>query len=140
MLYRYTDKDLDLLGRLIRAEAVGEGREGMLMVGNVVNNRIIAYCHVFKDLRTLRDVLYQRNAFAAVNSPKFNARATTKEKDLAKKSFRGHRLWPATNALWFYAPGRTAQCRDTWFDQQFTGKYRNHCFYRPDPGVCEQLD
>lgn len=139
MLYKYTDKDLDLLGRLIRAEAVGEGREGMLKVGNVVLNRIIVNCLDFKNLKTLSDVLYQQNAFKAINSPLFIYRATSKEKELAKKSFRGYRLWPATNALWFYAPNRYEECRSTWFDQQLAGRYKNHCFYRPDPGICSEL-
>ena len=34
-LVQYTSKELDLLARLMRAEAVGEGDYGMLMVGNV---------------------------------------------------------------------------------------------------------
>ena len=140
MLYRYTDKDLDLLGRVMRAEAVGEGREGMLKVGNVVINRLKVNCHVFTDLRTIYDVLYQENAFAGVDSPLFVSRATAKEKELARKAFRGHKLWPATNALWFYAPRYGEECRPTWFDQQLAGRYKNHCFYRPDPGICEELN
>jgi len=130
-MYRYTDKELDLMGRLLRAEAVGEGPDGMLKVGNVVNNRIKATCDVFKNLTTLNQVIYQRNAFAAINSPLFNgSRATTKEKDLAKKSFRGHKLWPSTRALWFHSMDKN-DCRPTWFNQPLTGKYKNHCFYRP---------
>ena len=38
----YTEKELDLLARLMRAEAVGEGDLGMLMVGNVIVNRALA--------------------------------------------------------------------------------------------------
>lgn len=34
----YNQREVDLLARLIRAEAVGEGDEGMLLVGNVVVN------------------------------------------------------------------------------------------------------
>jgi len=139
MLYRYTDKDIDLLGRLIRAEAIGEGKDGMLKVGNVVTNRIVSNCLDFKDLRNLNDVVYQRNAFAATESPKFTSRATTIEKELAKKALRGHRLWPASNALWFYAPSGSSECRATWFNQQLAGRYKGHCFYRPDPGVCSEL-
>ena len=139
MLYRYTDKEVALLGRLLRAEAVGEGTDGMLKVGNVVTNRIISNCLDFKDLRTLNDVIYQKNAFAAIKSPKFTSRATTKEKQLAEKSLKGHKLWPASNALWFYAPRKNEECRATWFNQQLAGKYKNHCFYRPDPGVCSEL-
>lgn len=59
MLVSYTTKELDLLARLMRAEAVGEGDLGMLMVGNVAVNRAIADCLTFKDIRTISDVVYQ---------------------------------------------------------------------------------
>ena len=56
---KYTDKELDLLARLMRAEALGEGNLGMLMVGNVVVNRAIANCLTFKNTRSIYDVIYQ---------------------------------------------------------------------------------
>ena len=37
----YNTKELDLLARIMRAEATGEGNLGMLMVGNVGINRVI---------------------------------------------------------------------------------------------------
>ena len=49
MLLKYTTKELDLLARLMRAEALGEGELGMLMVGNVIVNRTIADCLTFKN-------------------------------------------------------------------------------------------
>ena len=36
----YNSKEVELLARLIKAEALGEGQEGMLLVGNVVVNRV----------------------------------------------------------------------------------------------------
>ena len=42
MIVKYTDKELELLARLMRAEALGEGSLGMLMVGNVGVNRGLA--------------------------------------------------------------------------------------------------
>ena len=44
---KYTDNERDLLARLMRAEALGEGNLGMLMVGNVIVNRAIANCDIF---------------------------------------------------------------------------------------------
>ena len=55
----YTEEELELLARLIRAEAVGEGDLGMLMVGNVIVNRALASCLDFQDIRTITDVIYQ---------------------------------------------------------------------------------
>lgn len=43
----------------MRAEAEGEGRQGMLYVGNVIVNRLAANCIDFKNLRTVSQVIYQ---------------------------------------------------------------------------------
>lgn len=59
----YNDSDVDLLARIMKAEALGEGEEGMLMVGNVVVNRVVANCDVFKDTRTISEVVYQKMLF-----------------------------------------------------------------------------
>ena len=139
MLIKYTTKELDLLARLMRAEAVGEGDLGMLMVGNVIVNRTIADCLTFKNNRTLTDTIYQSpGGFSGINSNLFFSSATTKEKQLAERVARGEYYYPATNALWFYAPGNSS-CKQTWFNQNFAGKYKSHCFYEPETGVCEKL-
>lgn len=59
MIVKYTDKELELLARLMRAEAVGEGNLGMLMVGNVGINRVLADCLTFKDITTISQMIYQ---------------------------------------------------------------------------------
>ena len=140
MLLTYTTKELDLCARLMRAEALAEGDLGMLMVGNVIVNRAIANCLDFKNIRTITDVVYQSpGGFTGKNSSLFNSSATTKEKELAKRVLKGEYYHPATNALWFYAPSGGASCRATWFNQRNSGRYKNHCFYAPDPGICGQL-
>ena len=57
-IIQYTEKELDTLARLMRAEAIGEGELGMLMVGNVVVNRAIANCLTFKNTPTINDVIF----------------------------------------------------------------------------------
>lgn len=104
MLFNYTDRELDLLARIMRAEALGEGNLGMLMVGNVVANRVLADCLTFKNIDSIYDAIYQPNQFTGVNSSLFNASATTLEKQLAQRIVRGEYYHPATNALWFYSP------------------------------------
>ena len=64
MIVKYTPKELELLARLMRAEAVGEGQLGMLMVGNVAINRVLADCLTFKNVKTLYDAIYQNNQFS----------------------------------------------------------------------------
>ena len=134
---KYTE--LDLLARLMRAEALGEGTLGMLMVGNVVVNRAIANCLTFKNTRTIYDVIYQSGAFTGINSELFFSAATSKEKDLAKRVLNGEYYYPATNALWFYAPTKGSSCVPYWYEQRLSGSYKNHCFYEPYPGICKEL-
>ena len=141
MLLKYTNKELDLCARLMRAEALSEGNLGMLMVGNVIVNRAIANCLDFKNIRTITDVVYQKKGgFVGTNSSLFNSgSATTKEKELATRVLKGEAYYPATNALWFYAPSKNQNCKTTWFNQENTGRYKSHCFYAPDQGTCNEL-
>ena len=140
MLINYTSKELDSMARLMRAEAIGEGNLGMLMVGNVIVNRAIADCLDFKKIRTLNDVIYAKSGgFDGIKSSLFKGKSTTKEKELAKKCIKGEYYYPATNALWYYAPSKKASCKSSWFKQSLAGRYKNHCFYKPNQGVCSQL-
>lgn len=140
MIIQATSKDRDLLARLMRAEAVGEGELGMLMVGNVVVNRAIAECLTFDNVNTIPQVIYQSpGGFSGVNSPLFYGSPTTKERQLADRVIKGEYFHPATNALWFYAPGTGVDCKTTWWDQPLAGKYKNHCFYNPTPGECNEI-
>lgn len=139
MIINYSTKELDLLARIMRAEALAEGDLGMLMVGNVVVNRAISNCLDFKNIRTITDVVYQKNQFVGVNSSLFNKGSTTKEKELAKRVLRGEYYYPATNALYFYSPSKGSSCKSTWFNQPLAGRYKNHCFYKPKSGECKEL-
>ena len=137
----YTSKERDMLARLMRAEAIGEGDLGMLMVGNVVVNRTIANCLTFKDIRNLNEAINQNpGGFSGVNSPLFFSNPTTKEKGLADKVIQGKYYHPATNALWFDAPKQGESCSPTWWEQRNSGRYKNHCFYIPDPGICKTIN
>ena len=139
MLVNYTTKELDLLARIMRAEAQTEGDLGMLMVGNVVVNRVIADCYIFKNIDSIEEAIYQPNQFVGTNSSLFNASPTTTERRLAERILRGEYYYPATNALWFYAPSGNSSCKTTWYDQALAGRYKSHCFYNPDPGVCQEI-
>ena len=126
----YNDSDVDLLARIMKAEALGEGEEGMLMVGNVVVNRVVANCDVFKDTRTISEVVYQKNAFSGVGQPLFNQPVNAKEKELALRNIDGYRIEPATKALWFKNPGSNVSCPQQFYGEP-SGRYKNHCFYAP---------
>ena len=89
-IINYNSNERDLLARLMRAEALGEGELGMLMVGNVGVNRVIANCLDFKDVRSIYDMVYQSpGGFSGTNSALFQSSSTTAEKNLAKRVIRG---------------------------------------------------
>jgi len=140
MIVKYTTKELDLLARLMRAEAVGEGQLGMLMVGNVAINRVLANCLTFTNINSIYQMVYQSpGGFSGINSTLFNSSATTLEKELALRNIKGEYYYPATDALWFYAPEPGSSCVGLWYEQRLAGRYLNHCFYIPYPGVCPQI-
>ncbi len=136
MIVNYTTMERNTLARLMRAEAVGDGEKGMLMVGNVVINRVLANCKTFKNINTINQAIYQENQFAAINSSLFQSAATTKEKYLANRVIKGEYFWPASNALWFYSPRESEECKDNFYGEDLIAKYKNHCFYIPDPKEC----
>ena len=140
MIVKYTEKELELLARLMRAEAVGEGNLGMLMVGNVGINRVIADCLTFKDITTISQMVFQNpGGFSGTSSSLFYGNPTALEKNLAGRVIRGEYYHPATNSLWFYAPSSGEACKSTWWDQSLAGRYKNHCFYKPASGVCKEI-
>ncbi|WP_339149231.1 MULTISPECIES: cell wall hydrolase [unclassified Sutcliffiella] len=139
---KYTDSDLALVARMIRAEAEGEGKQGMLYVGNVIVNRAIADCLDFKDVRTIPQVIYQvqggNYSFEAVQKGNiFYNRAREVEKRLAKKTLDFWREHPAKFALWYFNP--YAPCPPTWYDQPFAGQFKQHCYYEPIADTCDSV-
>ena len=140
MLINYSTDELDKMARLMRAEALGEGNLGMLMVGNVIVNRALADCLTFKNIRTISDVINQSpGGFSGVKSSLYYGSSTTEEKNLAKRCLRGEYYYPATNALWFYAPSKNSSCKSSFYSQELEGRYKSHCFYKPDRGTCSKI-
>jgi len=132
---RHTEEDVRLLARLMRAEAEGEGRLGMLMVGNVGVNRVRASCLDFEDIRTIRDMVFQRpGGFEATQKGYFYQRAREQDIQLARQVIRGWRYHPATYSLWFFKPG--GACPAQWFNQWNVGRFKQHCFYAPARSDC----
>ncbi|EOP49203.1 cell wall hydrolase CwlJ [Bacillus cereus VDM053] len=132
-----TDADIALLARLLRAEAEGEGIQGMLLVGNVGINRIRANCSDFKNLRTIRQMIFQEHAFEAVTHGYFYQRARESEKRLARRVINGERFWPGKFSLWYFRP--PGDCPHQWYNQPFVGRYKKHCFFQPTAATCEQV-
>lgn len=133
----HNEEDVKLLARLMRAEAEGEGPQGMLMVGNVGVNRVRGNCLDFKNIRNLRQMVYQNpGGFEATQKGYFYQRAREQDIALARRTIQG-RFWPANFALWFFRP--EGACPPTWYNQQNSGRFKKHCFFQPNAGDCPSI-
>lgn len=132
---RYNTRQLKLLARLMRAEAEGDGKLGMLMVGNTGVNRVRVDCLDFTDILSLKDMVFQSpGGFEATQKGYFYQAARQKDINLARKVISGKRYHPASNSLWFFRP--EGACPAKWFGQWNVGRYKSHCFYAPLPSEC----
>ena len=89
------DREVDMLARMMIAEAEGEGREGMQMVGNVAWNRMhdTNPVHGFKNQDTMTKVLRGLNQFEGLNNENY------KNADKYKKGSLKDRLWQQAKRL-----------------------------------------
>lgn len=132
------EEDVKLLARLLRAEAEGEGELGMLMVGNVGINRVRSGCLDFKDIRSIRDMVFQSpGGYEAIQKPYFYQGARDSEIRLARRVIKGERFHPAEFSLWFFKP--TGNCPPQWFNQWNAGRFKAHCFFKPTGQDCPSV-
>ncbi|HHU81008.1 MAG TPA: cell wall hydrolase [Acholeplasmataceae bacterium] len=127
----HNEKEVSLLARLMRAEAEGDGQLGMLMVGNVGINRVLANCLDFTNITSIQQMVFQSpGGFEATQYPYFYQAAREVDIRLAQRVIRGEKFHPASYALYFYNPFDQG-CRAQWFGQWNSGRYKSHCFYAP---------
>jgi N-acetylmuramoyl-L-alanine amidase len=133
-----SSNEVKLLARLMRAEAEGEGNLGMLMVGNVGVNRVLSDCIDFKNIRNIRQMVFQSpGGFEATQKGYFYQRARNRDIRLARRAIKGERHHPATNSLWYFRP--TGDCPAQWFNQVNSGRYKAHCFFIPKESDCPSV-
>ena len=93
-----SDNDLDILAKIIYAEAHGESYQGKVAVGAVVLNRVRSSRYP----NTIKNVVFARNQFTPVsNGSYYSARPGTEEYNAAKEALSG--VDPTNGALTFYA-------------------------------------
>lgn len=93
-----TDEQLNLLSKLIAAEARGESYEGQVAVAAVVLNRV-------QDERfpnSIEGVIYQKNAFSVVKNGYIYENATEESYKAAKDALYGND--PTNDAIYFWNP------------------------------------
>lgn len=80
-------EDVKLLARLMRAEAEGDGEQGMPLVGNVGVNRVLADCLDFGNIRDMNRMVFQNpggssphrrdTSISGQDNPRFGWRAVS---------------------------------------------------------------
>lgn len=98
----FSSADVQLLAKVISAEARGESYEGQVAVGAVILNRIASPS--FPD--TLSGVVYQRGAFSCVYDANWYQPVAASAKRAAQDAMNG---WdPSGGALYYYNPAKTS--------------------------------
>lgn len=98
---KYSQSDIELLAKLIAAEARGETYVGQVAVGAVVLNRV---AHAsFPD--TIAGVIYQKGAFSCINDSNWAESATSTSRKAAQDCING---WdPSGGAVFYFNPRKT---------------------------------
>lgn len=97
----YTNADVELLGKVISAEARGESYEGQVAVGAVILNRVAHPS--FPD--TLSGVVYQKGAFSCVNDSNWYEPISETSKRAARDALNG---WdPSGGAIYYFNASKT---------------------------------
>lgn len=132
----------ELLARLIKCEAGGEGDNGMRAVATVILNRVNAATGEYRRVGggDLRNVIFQARQFdcaATTLGGRPNAQniylisPDPEHFEIADWALNGGRLGGVGDCLWYYNP--YGDCRASFPGQ--SGVYHTrislHCFYRP---------
>lgn len=97
----YSNSDVELLAKVISAEARGESYEGQVAVGGVILNRVKHPS--FPD--SISGVIYQQGAFSCVNDSNWYAAVADSSKRAATDALNG---WdPSGGAIYYYNAKKT---------------------------------
>lgn len=119
-----TGEDIDLMAKLVSAESIGEPYDGKVAVASVVLNRTLSPSFP----NTIREVIFQKNAFSCVKNGQINAKTNQDCYNAVYDAIKGYD--PTNEALFFYNPN-TATCN--WMKQ--TPKFNqttigHHTFFK----------
>jgi spore germination cell wall hydrolase CwlJ-like protein len=128
--YSLCDDDIDVLCRIVEAEAGGEDENGKLLVANVVLNRVAD--ESFPD--TVREVVFQSDSGTSQFSPVSNGKyykvtVSDETKAAVKRALDGEDI--SGGALYFVARKYADSSKISWFENnlKFLFNYGGHEFY-----------
>ena len=99
---KYTNEEVNLLAKVISAEARGESYEGQVAVGAVILNRVAHPS--FPD--SISGVVYQNGAFSCVYDSNWYQPVADSAKRAAQDAING---WdPSGGAIYYYNPAKTS--------------------------------
>lgn len=126
-----TKEEVEMLERIVEAEATGEDIKGKILVANVIFNRIEA--EEFPD--TIEDVIFQKDGdvyqFSPIADKRFWKVKVTKEtKNAVSRALDGEDY--SQGALYFMARKRAKKSSTRWFDKNLDWlfKHGGHEFYK----------
>lgn len=133
--------DLELLARIVKCEAGGEGENGMKGVASVVMNRVNVAYGEYGRFNTVRDVVFAPRQFTCametVNQKYneqniYNMALEQIHWDIAEWAMAGQRLTNLGTSLWFFNPF-SPNCRSNFPSPvgSFVIRIGGHCFYNP---------
>ncbi|WP_342431622.1 cell wall hydrolase [Neobacillus sp. FSL H8-0543] len=109
---KYSDYEIDLLARIVRAEAQSEPFEGKIAVACVILNRVDS--PLFPN--TIKDVIYAPGQFQPVRNGSINKPADEESIKAVRAALTEHRNF-APGALFFYNPSIATS---RWLDSRAT--------------------
>ncbi|MBI2874026.1 MAG: cell wall hydrolase [Firmicutes bacterium] len=119
---RFTAEELDLLTRVVNAEAYGEPMRGLIAVAAVILNRI---GHPYFG-SSLKDVIYQKGQFLVVWNGQLDRSLHPEVREAMRRALAGED--PSNGALFFYNPSRSTS--SFWAGRPVTAEIGNHRFTR----------
>ena len=112
----YTEEDIMLLATVIYAEAGICDDEEKYRVGNVVINRVNDIEHNdFKNVNSIREVIYQKTQFTSVGGDAWKHGPTEIEIRIARELLEGKRVLP-DYVVWFSKAHKYGEeyCKSSW--------------------------
>ena len=129
--YQLTEKELEVLLRIVEAEAGCEDEEGKLLVANVILNRLNS--PKFPD--SITEVVFQRENGVAQFSPAYDgsyacAEVSEETVKAVGRALKGEDI--SDGALYFAARKYAEDDRMRWFDEKLTllFRYGGHEFFK----------